>query len=283
MRGQAKSETRPANAKGSSRGGAREAEKEKPVSAGNNGKGNTPSPSVNEPIIRVEDLTKEFQTGSEVIKVLRGVNLSVNPGEMLAIMGPSGMGKSTFLFILGLLQPATGGKYMAKGRDVFAMNRSDQARFRRRFAGFVFQSCNLFEHTTVYENLEFPLIYAGVRRKDRDPMIQEALERVNLTHRLHHPANRLSGGEQQRVSIARALVNRPEIIFADEPTGQLDRNHGNLVMDHFHEFIADQQSSMVLVTHDPDVADRCTRVVHLRDGVLHSQAQLAAEEIDRAG
>lgn len=228
-----------------------------------------------EPVIRVKGLTKDFDTGSEIIHVLKGIELDVNPGELLAIMGPSGMGKSTFLFILGLLQPATGGSYFAEGRDVFAMNRNDQARFRRKFAGFVFQSCNLFEHTTVHENLEFPLIYAGVRRAEREEMIREALERVNLGHRLHHPANRLSGGEQQRVSIARALVNRPRIIFADEPTGQLDRNHGNLVMDHFHEFVSDGKSSMVLVTHDPDVADRCTRTLFLRDGQLHGP-----EEID---
>ena len=231
---------------------------------------NNTTSNTTEPLIEVRDLVKDYATGAETIRILKGINLKVKPGEMLAIMGPSGEGKSTFLFILGLLQPLTGGTYLAMGEDVSHLTRSEQATFRRKFAGFVFQSCNLFEHTTVYENLEFPLIYAGVERNKRDSMIISALERVNLGHRVHHPTNRLSGGEQQRVSIARALVNTPRILFADEPTGQLDGTNSSMVMDHFHAFVSEGEAAMVMVTHDPDVAAKCTRVLQLKDGNLYT-------------
>jgi len=216
-------------------------------------------------------MVKDYQNGPEVIRILRGVDLDIFPGDMIAIMGPSGQGKSTFLFVLGLLHPPTEGAYYVEGEDVLTLDRTEQARFRRQFAGFVFQSCNLFEHTTVYENLEYPLIYAGIERKNRPGMIHDALDKVNMGHRIHHPTNRLSGGEQQRVAIARALVNRPRVIFADEPTGQLDRHHGQLVMDHFHEFVSSGETAMVVVTHDPGVAESCTRVCYLRDGALHHE------------
>jgi len=226
--------------------------------------------SEREPLISIRGMTKVYQNGAESIQILNGVELTVYPGEMIAIMGPSGQGKSTLLFILGLLHPPTAGSYVVLGQDVLTLDRSAQSKFRRQFAGFVFQSCNLFEHTTVYENLEYPLIYAGVERKRRPKMIHEALGKVNMGHRIHQPTNRLSGGEQQRVSIARALVNRPQVIFADEPTGQLDRNHGRLVMDHFHEFVSGGDTAMILVTHDPEIAARCTRTCELRDGLLIS-------------
>lgn len=223
-----------------------------------------------EPLIMIREMTKTYQNGPESIQILKGVDLDVFPGEMISIMGPSGQGKSTLLFILGLLHPPTSGSYVVRGQDVLKLDRSAQSKFRRQFAGFVFQSCNLFEHTTVYENLEYPLIYAGVGRKRRPQMINDALDKVNMGHRIHHPTNRLSGGEQQRVSIARALVNRPTVIFADEPTGQLDRTHGRLVMDHFHEFVSGGDTAMILVTHDPEIAARCTRSCELRDGLLIS-------------
>ncbi len=226
-------------------------------------------PAEREPLISVRNMVKDYVNGPETIRILNGVDLDVMPGEMIAIMGPSGMGKSTFLFILGLLHPPTSGSYWVLGEDVLKRDRGSQAEFRRNFAGFVFQSCNLFEHSTVYENLEYPLIYSNVKRKLRKDMIHEALDKVNLGHRIHHPTNRLSGGEQQRVSIARALVNRPRVIFADEPTGQLDRKHGDMVMNHFQEFISGGETAMVIVTHDADIAAQCTRVCHLRDGNLH--------------
>jgi putative ABC transport system ATP-binding protein len=189
---------------------------------------------------------------------------------MVGIMGPSGSGKSTLLFILGLLLLPSQGIYIADGQNTSGLNRAQQAEFRRKKVGFVFQSCNLIETATVYENLEFPLIYANVRRNERPGKIRDALERVNLGHRLHHPANRLSGGEQQRVAVARSLVNSPLIILADEPTGQLDRDNGRLVLDYFEQFVADSQTAMVIVTHDPGVAARCTRICFLEDGIIRT-------------
>ena len=203
--------------------------------------------------------------------MLRDVNLSIYPGEIVAVMGPSGSGKSTLLFILGIFISPTGGSYLLGGEDVLRLDRNAQAEFRRNRVGFVFQSCDLLENSTVYENLEFPLIYAGVDRRERPARIAAALDLVNLGHRIHHSSNRLSGGERQRVAVARALVNQPQVILADEPTGQLDRSHGHQVMDHFVEIVSHSQTSVVVVTHDPEMAARCTRVCSIRDGILYEQ------------
>jgi ABC-type lipoprotein export system ATPase subunit len=221
------------------------------------------------PLIQVTDLTKTYNNGAGLIPVLREVNLEVYTGEMVAVMGPSGSGKSTLLYILGLLQPPTSGSYRWEGVEISSLGRTEQAEFRRRRLGFVFQACDLLENSTVYENLEFPLIYEGVERQERPPRILEALRKVNLGNRLYHSANLLSGGERQRVAVARALVNRPQLILADEPTGQLDRRHGHLVMEHFEEIIANGDTAVIIVTHDPDIAARCSRVCPMEDGVLH--------------
>ena len=221
------------------------------------------------PLIQVTDLTKTYNNGAGLIPVLREVNLEVYTGEMVAVMGPSGSGKSTLLYILGLLQPPTSGSYRWEGVEISSLGRTEQAEFRRRRLGFVFQACDLMENSTVYENLEFPLIYEGVERQERPPRILEALRKVNLGNRLYHSANLLSGGERQRVAVARALVNRPQLILADEPTGQLDRRHGHLVMEHFEEIIANGDTAVIIVTHDPDIAARCSRVCPMEDGVLH--------------
>jgi putative ABC transport system ATP-binding protein len=223
-----------------------------------------PSPQA---LIRVRDLTKTYFNGAGPIEVLRQVDFEIHLGEMVAIMGPSGSGKSTLLYILGLLQAPTSGSYIWGETDVLTLDRTQQAEFRRRRLGFVFQACDLLENSNVYENLEFPLIYEGVDRGERPDRILEALKRVNLGHRLYHSANLLSGGERQRVAVARALVNRPQLILADEPTGQLDRRHGHLVMEHFEEIVADQ-TAVIIVTHDPDIAARCTRVCPMEDGIL---------------
>ena len=220
------------------------------------------------PLIQVTDLTKTYNNGAGLIPVLREVNLEVYTGEMVAVMGPSGSGKSTLLYILGLLQPPTSGSYRWEGVEISSLGRTEQAEFRRRRLGFVFQACDLLENSTVYENLEFPLIYEGVERQERPPRILEALRKVNLGNRLYHSANLLSGGERQRVAVARALVNRPQLILADEPTGQLDRRHGHLVMEHFEEIIANGDTAVIIVTHDPDIAARCSRVCPMEDGVL---------------
>lgn len=230
-----------------------------------------PASQGNGALIKVTDLCKTYDNGVDLIHVLRNINLTVYPGEILAIMGPSGSGKSTLLFILGIFLLPTSGHYFLGGQDVFGLDRAAQAEFRRNRVGFVFQSCDLLENSTVFENLEFPLIYAGVDRRERPERIIAALERVNLGHRMHHSSNRLSGGERQRVAVARALVNQPQVILADEPTGQLDRSHGNLVMDHFDEIVTDGKTSVVVVTHDPEIAARCTRICNIRDGVLYEQ------------
>lgn len=233
---------------------------------------NLPSPAkANGALIQVSNLTKSYQTDAGDIYVLRDVNLRVDPGEIVAVMGPSGSGKSTFLFILGIFITPTQGSYILGGEDVLHLDRNAQAEFRRNRVGFVFQSCDLLENSTVYENLEFPLIYAGVDRRDRPARITTALDLVNLGHRLHHSSNRLSGGERQRVAVARALVNNPQVILADEPTGQLDRSHGHQVMDHFADIVGHSHTSIIMVTHDPEMAARCTRVCSLRDGILYEQ------------
>ncbi len=225
--------------------------------------------TANGALIQVQGLAKSYANAAGVVRVLKEVNLKVHKGEIVAVMGPSGSGKSTLLFILGLLLNPTQGTYLLAGEDVLSLDRSGQAAFRRRRLGFVFQSCDLIEHTTVYENLEFPLIYAGVERRERPDRIAGALQQVNLQHRMHYFANQLSGGERQRVALARALVNHPQVILADEPTGQLDRANGHLVMDHFQEIVSGGNTAAVMVTHDQEIAARCHRVHSLEDGILN--------------
>jgi putative ABC transport system ATP-binding protein len=225
--------------------------------------------STNGHLIQVKGLGQDYPDGGGVLNILKKIDLEVGKGEILAIMGPSGSGKSTLLYILGLLQKPSRGAYFLLGEDVLRFDRSRQSAFRRQCLGFVFQSCDLIESSTVYENLEFPLIYAEVERSRRPQMIAEALERVNLIHRIYHRTNRLSGGEQQRVAVARALVNRPRIILADEPTGHLDRANSQVVMEHFEEFVSGGENAVVVVTHDPEIADRCHRTYLLTDGCFH--------------
>ena len=221
------------------------------------------------PLVDVAGLTKDFHTGVESVKALRGVNLQVRQNEMVAVMGPSGSGKSTLLFILGLLLYPTEGSYIVLGQDMLALTRSDQAKFRRNYLGFVFQGSDLVETCNVYENLELPLIYAEVPVHERPSRISQALERVDLIHRMHHPANLLSGGERQRVAVARALVNEPRLILADEPTGQLDQTNGRYIVDYLQQIADGGQSAVIIVTHDPAITERCHRLCRLEDGVLY--------------
>jgi len=219
-------------------------------------------------VIDIRHLTKDYVSGADKISVLKDINLEVRRGEMVAIMGPSGSGKSTLLFILGIFQPPTSGIYKVSGVNVLSLSRDAQAIFRREKMGFVFQSCDLLENSTVYENLELPLIYTGVKRRERAEKIMEALHRVNLEHRVRQPSNRLSGGERQRVAIARALVNEPEFILADEPTGQLDQANSERIMDYFVRITEEARVAMVIVTHDAATADRCSRKSLLAGGLL---------------
>jgi putative ABC transport system ATP-binding protein len=223
------------------------------------------------PLIRANGLAKVFQNGAGSVPVLSGIDLDVYPGEMVAIMGPSGSGKSTLLFILGLLLSPSRGSYTALGEDMLKLGRHAQAEFRRKRFGFVFQSCNLIENSTVYENVEMPLIYGRVRTRERSHKIAEALSKANLSNRLHHRSNCLSGGEQQRVAIARAMVNDPNIIFADEPTGQLDHGHTQLIMGYFRQFVENENTAVIIVTHDHEVASACTRVCRLEYGTFGSR------------
>ncbi len=220
-------------------------------------------------VIDLQDIVKIYQMGQVQVHALRGVSLQVRRGEMLAIMGPSGSGKSTLMNIIGALDTPTSGRYFLEGQDVSRLNDNQLAEIRNKRIGFVFQNFNLLPRLTALEQVELPLIYAGIRsRKERRRRAQEALELVGLGDRLHHRPNELSGGQQQRVAIARALVNNPSIILADEPTGNLDSKSGAEVMYIFQQLNREQGITVVLVTHEPDIARHTRRIVYLRDGLV---------------
>ena len=220
-------------------------------------------------VIEATELRKSFRTNGGSVEVLRGVDVAIRPGEFITLLGPSGSGKSTLMHILGLMDKASSGTLTFAGTDVSTLNKGEMADIRRRELGFVFQTADMVESATVYENLEFPLIYAGVRGRERKENIEAALARVDLVHRSRHPANLLSGGERQRVAIARALVNRPRLILADEPTGQLDRANARRVLEVFKLVIRQGGATLIVVTHDPEVAGHCERVCRLENGVLY--------------
>ena len=226
-------------------------------------------PSNGDIVIDLKDIVKIYQMGKVQVHALRGVSLQVRRGEMLAIMGPSGSGKSTLMNIIGALDTPTQGQYFLEGQDVSQLNDNQLAEIRNKRIGFVFQNFNLLPRLTALEQVELPLIYAGgISRKERRRRAQEALEMVGLGDRLHHRPNELSGGQQQRVAIARALVNHPSIILADEPTGNLDSRSGAEVMYIFQRLNREQGITIVLVTHEPDIARHAQRIVHLRDGCI---------------
>lgn len=217
------------------------------------------------PLIHAKDLYKCYPGFPPV---LRGVNIDVMPGEMAAIMGPSGCGKSTMLHVLGMLHAPDAGNLEILGENVLALNREGTAAFRRGNMGFVMQASNLFDHSTVFENVEFPLIYENVPPQERWGRVIRALDLVRLSARVHYRSNRLSGGEQQRVAIARAMVNNPRILLADEPTGALDARTSRVVMENFRHLCHDGGVAMVMVTHDPKMAEFCDSIYTLEDGIL---------------
>ncbi|RAJ06494.1 putative ABC transport system ATP-binding protein [Chitinophaga skermanii] len=218
-------------------------------------------------ILHTEHLERHFQVGIEVVKALKGVTFSVEPGEFLTIMGSSGSGKTTLLNILGCLDKPTGGTYLLDGVEISGLSRNDLARLRNHKIGFVFQSYNLLPRTTALENVELPLLYnAEISTHERKERAIKALEAVKLGDRLDHTPNQLSGGQQQRVAIARALVNEPVMILADEATGNLDSRTSYEIMALFQELNQVDKKTIVFVTHEPDIAAFSSRTVFLRDG-----------------
>jgi putative ABC transport system ATP-binding protein len=220
------------------------------------------------PLIEVRDLTKVYGEGESMVYALRGVNLSVFLGEFVAIMGPSGSGKSTFMHLLGCLDRPTSGSYRLAGREVSGLSRDELAAIRSRQIGFVFQSFNLLARTTALENVELPMLYAGIPQKARDERARSLLQQVGLGNRMDHRPNELSGGQQQRVAIARALANGAPFLMADEPTGNLDSASSVEIMTLFRHLNQDSGITVIVVTHAPDVASWSERVVTFRDGLI---------------
>jgi putative ABC transport system ATP-binding protein len=220
-------------------------------------------------VIRIRDLTREYRMGEERIHALRGVSLEIHRNEYVTIMGPSGSGKSTMMNILGCLDTPSGGEYWLNGHEVSQLNDDALARVRNREIGFVFQTFNLLPRATALHNVELPLVYAGLRARERRARAEAALEQVGLGQRMHHRPNELSGGQRQRVAIARALVNQPSILLADEPTGNLDSVTSEEIMQVFGELHAAGQT-IIMVTHEPEIAAHAARMVVLRDGQVES-------------
>lgn len=219
------------------------------------------------PLIEVTDLAKRYMMGSQEVWALDGVSLSIEEGEYVAVMGPSGSGKSTFMNMLGCLDTPTGGTYHLRGEDVSTFSDNELAEIRNREIGFVFQTFNLLPRVDCLRNAELPLIYAGMPKTERRERAAEALRRVGLGDRLDHRPNELSGGQRQRVATARALVNRPALVLADEPTGNLDTETGDEIMQLF-EALHRQGNTLLVVTHEEEIARHARRIIRLRDGRL---------------
>jgi putative ABC transport system ATP-binding protein len=220
-------------------------------------------------IMELTDVTKRYIMGDVTVHALRGVSLSIEPGDFVAIMGASGSGKSTLMNIIGCLDRPTSGKYILSGSEVSNLDRDQLAEIRNRLLGFVFQSFNLLSRTSALENVELPLIYADVSARERHRRARAALERVGLGARLDHHPSQLSGGQQQRVAIARAIVSEPKVILADEPTGNLDSRTSIEIMALFQE-LGRSGITVILVTHEPDIAEHASRVVVVKDGRVQS-------------
>lgn len=223
-------------------------------------------------IIQLKQVTKTYVMGSEFLKVLKGIDLEIFKNEYVALMGPSGSGKSTLMNILGCLDTPTSGQYILNENDVSKMSENALAEVRNKEIGFVFQQFNLLPRLTAVENVALPLVYAGIGKKKRTEMALDVLEKVGLADRAHHKPNEMSGGQGQRVAVARALVNNPSIILADEPTGNLDTKTSIEIMNIFSKIQADG-NTVILVTHEEDIAKHAKRIVRLRDGLIESDSK----------
>ena len=235
------------------------------------------------PVIAVRDLTKTYVMGDVEVNALRGVTLDIEAGEFVAVTGPSGSGKSTFMHILGCLDRPTSGRYLLEQRDVSQLSKNELALVRNRKIGFVFQGFNLLSRTSAIENVELPLLYNGRTRRHsvRHKMALDALRAVGLGERVHHHPNQLSGGQQQRVAIARSLINEPSILLADEPTGNLDSRTSIEVMDIFQRLNEERGITVLLITHEHDIAEYANRVIAFRDGHVVSDEFVTKRRIAR--
>ncbi len=231
---------------------------------------------MNEPVIRTAGLTRDYPMGGEVVRALRGVDLTIARNEYVAIMGPSGSGKSTLMNLIGCLDTPTSGQYWLAGTEVSRMTDDELARVRNQQIGFVFQTFNLLPRASALHNVELPLIYAGLRAKERRERAEKALASVGLGDRMEHRPSELSGGQRQRVAIARALITEPSIILADEPTGNLDSTTSEEIMKVLQELHRNRGQTIVMVTHEADIARHAERVVTLHDGRISSDKLKAA-------
>jgi putative ABC transport system ATP-binding protein len=226
-------------------------------------------------LIRLQDIARVYQMGAETVHALRGVSVEIKRGEYVAIMGPSGSGKSTLMNLIGCLDSPTSGRYELNGIDVSDMDDNDLAEVRNREIGFVFQTFNLLPRSHALHNVELPLIYGGIDPEERRQLAREALTSVGLADRMHHRPNELSGGQRQRVAVARALVNKPSILLADEPTGNLDSKTGVEVMSLF-DSLWSQGNTIIVVTHEEDIARHARRIIRIRDGMIAADELAAA-------
>jgi putative ABC transport system ATP-binding protein len=220
-------------------------------------------------VIKIRSITRDFPLGQEVVKVLKGIDLNIEKGEYVALMGPSGSGKSTLMNLLGCLDTPTSGSYMLNGVDVSSMSDDELAEIRNKEIGFVFQTFNLLPRTTALGNVALPMVYAGASKQERMARATEVLADVGLSDRMDHKPNQLSGGQRQRVAVGRALVNRPSIILADEPTGNLDSKTSLEIMQLF-ETIHKAGNTVIVITHEEEIAAHTNRIIRLRDGVIES-------------
>ena len=226
-------------------------------------------------VILVEDLWKVYKLDEQEVEALRGVSFKVERGEFMAIMGPSGSGKSTLMNLIGCLDTPTSGIYRLNGKLVSSMSEDELAFIRNREIGFVFQVFNLLARASAFHNVELPLVYAGTKKADRQEKARRALERVEMKARMNHKPSELSGGERQRVAVARALVNEPSLLLADEPTGNLDSRTGREILNLFHR-IHEQGNTIIMVTHDREVANQAERIIHIRDGQIEKDERKGA-------